>query len=171
MSLQSSVANYGGRVQPEGNIKQFVQSSNSVNWIYKKLNKSSLNRLTFITPQTKNPVLIESDLFVTGQIYNNTSLNTSDEVLKNNIYNIDEEMINKLVILYPVSFSYKNDKKNKNHFGFLAQDVEKIYPELVETNIMTGNKYVNYIELIPLLLAKIKKMDNEINELKESIQK
>ena len=76
-----------------------------------------------------------------------------------------------MVTLNPILFSYKNDNKKKKHFGVLAQDVENNYPELVENNIVTGYKTVNYIELIPIMLAKIKKIDNEINELQQSIKK
>jgi hypothetical protein len=38
MSVTSTTANYGGRIDTQqGNIKQFVSSSNLANWIYRKI--------------------------------------------------------------------------------------------------------------------------------------
>jgi hypothetical protein len=155
----STAANYGGRVQDnQQGIKQFiVSSSGTVNWILKKI-----NGLTVITPQSnKPPVLINNDLIVTGSIFN-----TSDRRLKNNIETINESITEDLFTINPIIFSYKNDITNKPHYGVLAQDVEKVFPELVENNYISGYKTVNYQELIPLMLAKMKYMQNEINELK-----
>jgi hypothetical protein len=161
MSLFSTSANYGGRVDTQqGNIKQFVYSSNLASWVYKKLG----NGLVVQSPPTpKLPVLINSDLIVTGSLYN-----TSDERLKENIDNIDNVNMDKLSILNPITYSYKSDHHRKKHYGFLAQDVEKVFPELIENNNISGYKTVNYQELIPLLLAKMKKMQDEIEELKQA---
>jgi hypothetical protein len=43
------------------------------------------------------------------------------------------------------------------------------FPELVMTLDTDDRKTVNYIELIPLMLNKIKFLNQEINELKEII--
>jgi hypothetical protein len=161
MSIVSTTANYGGRIDTQqGNIKQFIVSSSLANWIYKKLN----NGLTVQTPESqKIPVLITSDLIVTGSFFN-----SSDERLKENIDDINTESVDNLLTLNPLLFSYKHDMKKKNHYGVLAQDVEKIFPELVESNNVSGYKTVNYIEFIPLMISKMKRMQNEINELKET---
>ena len=161
MSIVSTTANYGGRIDTQqGNIKQFIISSSFANWMYKKFT----NGLTVQTPQAqKIPVLITSDLIVTGSFFN-----SSDERLKTNINDITTEAVDNLLTLNPLIFSYKNDIKKKNHYGVLAQDVEKKFPELVESNNVSGYKTVNYIELMPLMLAKMKRMQNEINELKQS---
>ena len=161
MSVVSTSANYGGRVDTQqGNIKQFYISTNSLaTWIYKRLNSGLLIQ----TPaDQKIPVLINSDIIITGSLFN-----TSDENLKNNIIKIPEESINDLFTLNPILFSYKNDRSNKLHYGVLAQDVEKVFPNLVKEDI-TGFKTVNYQEFIPLIIAKIKNMQDEIDELKQS---
>ena len=72
--------------------------------------------------------------------------------------------------LNPVSFTFKDDEKNKKHFGFIAQELEIVYPELV-TNTELGFKSVNYIEMIPILLSQMKNMQMEIDKLKEEIHK
>ena len=159
MSVLSTSANYGGRIQDnQQGIKQFYIGVQSVLWIYKRLT----NGLVVITPSdSKKPVLINNDLIITGSIYN-----TSDERLKEEIKNVTETEIDNLFTLNPIQFKYKMDKK-KTHYGFLAQDVEKVFPELVENN-NNGYKTVNYQEIIPLMLAKMQHMQNEIDELKRS---
>ena len=159
MSIISTVANYGGR-QPSNNqnIKQFVVSPtvSHSDWIFsKKLATTS------ITPINKNfPVLIENDLYVTGHIYN-----TSDKNCKEQIESIT---LSKIFDLEPVKYNFKSDLKKQTHFGFIAQDVEKVYPELVNNNSL-GLKTVDYIEMIPLLLLKMKDMQKEIDELRDQI--
>lgn len=158
----STTANYGGRVNTvEGNVKQFISSPDSISWVFKKL----LSNLTVITPTVpKVPVLIDADLIVTGSIFN-----VSDQRLKENIIDINKESIDDVMSLKPSIFTFKNDNKKKKHYGFLAQDVEKIFPELVENN-NSGYKTINYQEFIPLILAKIKMMDDEIHSLKEELR-
>jgi len=154
--------NYGGRVQDnQQGIKQFYIGTQGVTWIYKRL----ANGLVVQTPaDTKKPVLINNDLIVTGSIYN-----TSDERLKYDIKEITEEDMDKLFTLNPIHFKYKKDPK-RTHYGFLAQDVEKVFPQLVENN-NDGYKTINYQEFISLMLAKMQYMQNEIDELKKINQK
>jgi hypothetical protein len=160
MSIVSTAANYGGKIDTQqGNIKQFIYSVNVATWIFKRL---SSNLLVQTPAASKTPVLISSDLIVTGSLYN-----TSDERLKENIIKIDDEKTDNLLTLNPILFSFKNDSTDKKHYGFLAQDVEKVFPELVENNFNSGYKTVNYSELIPIILSKIKKMQSEIDELKQ----
>ncbi len=63
----------------------------------------------------------------------------------------------------------KRDIDNQIHYGFIAQELEESVPELVheiETPLDGKIKSVNYIEIIPLLLLKIKDLQNQINDLK-----
>jgi hypothetical protein len=158
-NLFSTVSNYSGR-QPDNvqNVKQFVTSiSNQAVWVYKKLTTG----MTVITPgdQTKN-VLIPQDLYVNGSLFN-----PSDASLKTNTLNLTFEKNKTVLNLNPVEFEYKSDYNKKKHYGFIAQDVEKIFPELVSSNVM-GYKTVNYLELIPIMLSKMQSMQEEIDDLK-----
>jgi hypothetical protein len=157
----SNIANYGGRLSDNNTfVKQFVESiSNIVVWIYKRLPSGEI----LITTADKNKnVLIPKDLIVEGSI-----ITPSDANLKKNIDNFSVEDSNHLFNLEPKKYNYKKDVSNQSHFGFIAQDVEKIYPELVSEK--AGYKTINYIELIPILVSKMKTMQEEINELKEKI--
>lgn len=52
-------------------------------------------------------------------------------------------------------------KEKKTHYGFLAQDLEKIYPHMVHTDKF-GFKSIYYTELIPILLEATKQQQAEI---------
>ena len=171
--INSTSANYGGKVSDTTtNVKQFIVSSrNQAIWIFKNIfiNLQSM----FIKVQTpavsktiggeKIPVYIDSDLYVTGNIYG-TLVNPSDQILKDNIQKKPETKVGELKNLEPKEFTYKENPSQK-HYGFIAQDFEKIYPELVNNSVMVY-KTINYIELIPLLISKINSMQKEIDELK-----
>jgi hypothetical protein len=160
-NLFSTTPNYSGRQGDNTqNIKQFVTSPvGIVNWIYKSIGSST----PVITPyDQKKTVMIPKDLLVLGSINN-----PSDITLKDNIEPINLDDFNKL---NPVSFTFKDDERNKKHYGFIAQELETVYPELV-TNTEIGFKAVNYIEIIPILLSQMKNMQMEIDKLKEDIHK
>lgn len=161
----SDVNNYGGR-QPDNTsyIKQFVTSFGPVaSWIYKRI-----NNIVYITPQdkTKN-VLIEKDLIVNGAI-----INPSDKKIKENIEEFNNVTFNNVTKLTPKSYNYINDETQKLHFGFIAQELEIFFPELVTKSVANDSEImgINYIELIPIMVGKMKLMDQEIQELKKSVK-
>ena len=64
-------------------------------------------------------------------------------------------------------FEFKSDSTNRTHYGVIAQEVEKIAPELVYTD-EKGIKSVAYIDLI---IAKIADLEKENTELLKRIEK
>ena len=93
---------------------------------------------------------------------------TSDLKFKRNVKNLSEEKkhhLDNLKRLIPKSYNFKEQKTQS--FGLIAQDVEKIYPQLVNTN-EDGTKSVNYTELIPLLLLQTNNLERKIEELKNN---
>ena len=56
---------------------------------------------------------------------------------------------------------------NRNHFGLLAQDVQKVLPELVYED-ECGNLSVDYIGLIPILIQSVQDLKSQIEELKKN---
>ena len=91
--------------------------------------------------------------------------------------------------LKPSQFTFKSDKANQVHYGFIAQEFEEHFPELVtikpisnlnpnpnmspSKNPITANsqniKAINYLEILPLLVHKVQSMQLEIDELKAII--
>jgi hypothetical protein len=169
--INSSVANYSGR-QPDStqNIKQFVTTTNGIiYWFYKRINNE-----VYVTPADPNKtVLIPKDLFVVGSI-----TNTSDVKLKENIEEIPDSKLDHLLNLAPKKYNFISDETKKTHYGLIAQELEVEFPELInvmkhevkkgDDTIVEDIKTINYIELIPLLLMKMQKMQYEIDDLKHN---
>ena len=91
---------------------------------------------------------------------------SSDERLKDNKKNI-ENALEKVESLNGVEFDWndKQDVYEGHDIGVIAQEVEKIAPEIVNTRD-NGYKAVKYEKLVPLLIEAIKELSNEIKELK-----
>ena len=89
----------------------------------------------------------------------------SDIRLKSNIEDLTDNDLDKLKKVVPKSYNFKND--NGKHFGFIAQELEKQFPNLVSTDT-EGMKSVNYLEMIPLLLHKINDLERKLDEIKNN---
>ena len=61
------------------------------------------------------------------------------------------------------TFTYKSDDKQKKHYGFIAQEVEKLYPSLI--TMIDGKKHVDYEEIIPILVKHVQILDKKINAI------
>lgn len=159
--------NYGGK-QPDNStyIKQFVSSATGYSaWIYK-----NISNVPYITTSTETSVLIQKDLIVNGSI-----TNSSDIKLKENIEELTDEECDKILQIKPKKYTYKHDETKKIRYGIIAQEIEHIFPHLVNVNILDKdneclNKSVNYIDIIPILLCKIQKMQKEIDALHKMIK-
>ena len=134
------------------------------------------------------------DVTITG-----TLTNPSDRKLKSNIKHLDNVMP-LIRELKPVEYDYKKEFSGKslnlpqNHqYGFIAQEVQTILPELVSNQRINLGKVgggcidgdkdkmknqldesiefigVNYISIIPILVQGIKEQDAKINELESLI--
>jgi hypothetical protein len=99
----------------------------------------------------------------------------SDRRLKENIEDIDGDIA---LNLKPVSFNYRNDKRKKKRYGFIAQDVKEVLPSIVKKDEENWPHYysLQYTELIAPTLAlaqrnakKIEELEKEIADLKEII--
>jgi len=111
----------------------------------------------------KSHLYLENDIIVKGTIQNPSDIN-----LKKDIIDISKTEVNLLSSLKPIKYKYIGDNLDRNHYGLIAQQVETQYPDLVRDDLFYNYKSVNYIEIIPLLIAKINDLENEINELKRT---
>jgi hypothetical protein len=73
----------------------------------------------------------------------------------------------KLQQLRPVSFHLKAEPKGEVQYGLIAEEVAKVYPELVIRNERGRIDGVRYDELAPMLLNEIQRQAAEIRDLKE----
>jgi hypothetical protein len=103
----------------------------------------------------------------------------SDIRLKNINSNIDNAL-NKLMTLSTINFSWKSDETNQENLGFIAQEVEKVFPQVITKLKINGNlgneskddtEYlsVKYTDMIPVLVAAIQEQQTQIELLSNKI--
>jgi hypothetical protein len=93
-----------------------------------------------------------------------TDFNSASDInLKENIRPI-EDPLNKVLQLNGVEFDWKETQQPS--VGVIAQELEKVFPELVKTG---ENKSVNYNGLIGVLIEAVKEQQKQIEELKKLI--
>lgn len=92
---------------------------------------------------------------------------SSDKRMKDNLAKIDSSTIVNGLTGYSYDWN-KNSNKEGKGIGVLAQDLQKVIPFAVKER---DNNYlaVDYITLIPVLLEEVKRLNNEILELKTKI--
>jgi len=107
----------------------------------------------------------------TGQL----GLQGSSERFKTNIAPMPE-FTAKLQQLRPVTFQYKTDPMGTPRYGLIAEEVDKIYPELVIRDEKGQIQGVRYEELAPMLLNEMQKQQMvvaaqaaEIRDLKKLV--
>ena len=92
---------------------------------------------------------------------------SSDARLKSNIVALGPTLIS-LLQLEAKSYTMKNDE-TKTKIGLLAQEVQKVFPELV-TEDKNGMLAVNYQALVPVLINALKEQEGNYNQLEKSIE-
>jgi hypothetical protein len=75
----------------------------------------------------------------------------------------------KLEELRPVTFQYKSDPHGARQYGLIAEEVAKVYPELVVRDAQGQIISVRYDELAPMLLNESQKQAAEIRDLKQQL--
>jgi len=68
-----------------------------------------------------------------------------------------------------ISFDWK--ESGEKSIGLIAQDVEKVFPEIVNTEEGTGLKSIEYGKLVAPLIEAVKEQQKMIDEQKELIDK
>jgi hypothetical protein len=133
------------------------------------------------------------DTRVTGTMYAGNVVNTSDIRLKENIESVSEKegevsFLDKIMSVDVLEYNLKDrtselfsdskdidekvakfvaKEKAKRHFGVSAQELQQLFPNLVEEG-QDGYLAVNYIELIPVLIRSIQELKQELDEAKGS---
>jgi hypothetical protein len=71
--------------------------------------------------------------------------------------------------LQPVSYHMKDSPQGPQEMGFIAQQIETVYPTLVKTDA-AGIKSVNYIGLIAPLVQAHQEQQQTIRDLQARIE-
>ena len=108
-------------------------------------------------------VLFDGTTTIAGDL----SIN-SDARLKANIISLGSTLA-KLLQIDGKTYTMKKDENKKQKIGVLAQDIEKVFPELVSES--NGIKSVNYQGLVPVLINALKEQDSKMNEQEKKLNK
>ena len=166
-----SIGNYGGKIpNASAYIKQFYIGTPAALWVGFPYNVG-----TEVIPTVTTASKVYDNVYIPGNLYvDGVITNPSDIHLKQNITNIDSDVSNRIMNINPTQFTFKSDSKQHVHYGFVAQDFEKEFPELVSIKPdkdMANLKAINYLEIIPLLVSKIQMMQKEIDDLKIKVKR
>lgn len=91
---------------------------------------------------------------------------TSDERLKTNITDLNNDTLSKLQNVRTVSYNWLQNPNSPTQIGFLAQNLEQYFPEMVMTDA-TGKKQVYYSQMTPILVEAIREMNLKIIDLSD----
>ena len=113
-------------------------------------------------------------LHVNGRIKSDGINETSDARLKKNVQTIGDAL-NKVMAMRGVQYEWKDKQMESGvHIGLIAQEVEKILPEVVDTDD-EGYKSVQYSVMVALLIEAIKdqqeKIESQQKEYQEILQR
>lgn len=112
------------------------------------------------SPSSSSIKMVMTD---TGTAFSGSVTGASDERIKkdirDNTYGID--VINKI---RPVVFKYKEGKNQTDQIGFIAQEIEKIVPELV-TQDTEGMLSLAYNGIIPILVKAVQELNEKVEKL------
>lgn len=91
---------------------------------------------------------------------------SSDRMLKENILPLTNAFDN-ILKLQGVGYDWKDKKKysDKHQVGLIAQDVEKVFPEVVLTDSRTGLKSMAYDHLIAPMIEAFKELNKRLTNL------
>jgi hypothetical protein len=104
-----------------------------------------------------------------GNVSAGAFLYNSDERLKKNIEPLTGNL-SKVLALQPVSYNWINPAlPQTEQIGFIAQQVQKIVPELVYTNASTTMEAVDYARMAPLLVGSVQELSQKIQDQQTQI--
>lgn len=93
---------------------------------------------------------------------------TSSERFKDNIEDMEDDS-SKILLLRPVTFSYKKDPFSIKQYGLIAEEVAEIFPDLVNLDDEGLPHSVQYHNLPSILLNELIKLHERVNELEEKV--
>jgi hypothetical protein len=177
LSLSNSITN--GDIATNADINVSKLSENTISGITLGSNLATLTFGTYLTGTSYNGSTVvtiginaetsgDSNIvardgnggFSAGTITATDFNSTSDINLKENVQTVDNAL-ETISALRGVSFDWK--ETGKSSYGVIAQELEEILPDLVNTGEV---KSVNYNGLIGVLIEAVKELKKEVEELK-----
>jgi hypothetical protein len=135
----------------------------------------SITNSTAATDKTTGALVVTGGIGTSGDIFAGgdvVAYASSDIRLKDNLELISNPL-QKINQIGGYSFVWNEEKQDiykGTDYGVIAQEIEEILPELVDTR-ENGYKAVKYDKLVSLLIEGIKDLSKQVDELKEKINK
>ncbi len=96
---------------------------------------------------------------------------TSNRHLKINVELLDADILGRIQHLQPATYSYIRDPLQQRTVGFMAEDVQPLFPELVDTVGENGeNMAINYAGFSVVAIKAIQELTKEIETLKKELK-
>ena len=159
----ASVNGNSGSVISSQNLVLTSDNTNTTRFIAFAASQSGVTAVFATSSITYNP---STSTLTVGSL-----TETSTIELKQNIKNFTTPLA-KFMALQPVSYKWKSNKRKD--IGFIAEQVQEIYPEIVADD----GKSMSYTKLTPILIDMVQKqqkmiedMNQEIKELKKHINR
>jgi hypothetical protein len=156
------------RITPEGNIRLFITPAidTNIEWFQTPANVVQAKIWADGNPRFNVQVGGSGGVYLSSGATSWTG--NSDERLKTINSNI-ENAVEKINTLRSVNFSWKSDPLNKENLGLIAQDIQAVFPQIVDTD-KDGLMGVRYTELIPVLVKAIQELKSENDNLKSRLE-
>ena len=159
-----------GDTQLAYNTGQHLTTSSDVNF-----NTINVNATTTSANKTSGALIVDGGVGVAENIHAGgdvVAYASSDERLKDNLQVI-QDPLDKVGQISGYEFDWNEESpewaKERGHdIGVIAQEVQKVHPEIVieRTNGYLG---VDYKRIIPLLIESIKELKQEVEDLKKKV--
>lgn len=109
------------------------------------------------------------NLSIGGELFTKGVKTSSDIKFKKDISILDHPLEN-IEKISGVRFTWKDTEKKD--LGVIAQDVQKVYPELVDSVGFGGKEHlsVNYNGLVAVLLESVKELSGRVRDLEEKLE-
>jgi len=110
---------------------------------------------------------VSGNIYISGYTYSSYFSTTSDYRIKENPIELDNTFT--VDELRPVR--YKNTVLNKEDYGFIAHEMQNVYPALVEGEKNGEHmQSINYSGILPILVNEIKSLKHRIETLEEKFR-
>jgi hypothetical protein len=152
-------------------VTQKTTDTNDSNWINDNpflamtIQPTEQTDTAFVGINNSNPV---HALDVSGNIRGTSVIATSDLRLKENIKPL-ENSLDKIMAMQGVSYNLINDEHKVTQVGVVAQEIEKVLPEVVVTD-ENDMKSVAYGNITAVLIEAVKELQQQVNDLKATVE-
>lgn len=113
-------------------------------------------------------ILVHGNATVHGALYCNGPIQLSDARLKDNITDAPADALQKLAQLRPVMYNLLNKLQQQQQVGFIAQDVQDVFPEAVVSNQTSGLLGINPYVLLAYAIRGIQQLHEQVQLLRSS---